>query len=489
MRMRRYGRFIYGIRVLCRVSLGGVSLGLLLFGCTAVGPDYHSPDVSAPERWSAAMAGGLSAELTDPEKMVSWWKTLDDPGLTSLIERARAGNLDLRQAMARVREARARRGIIRADRFPTLNTTGSASVNRSSEELGGGTEFDLYAVGFDAGWELDLFGGVRRAVEAADATLAASKEGLHDVMVSLLAEVALNYVELRSFQTRLSIAEANQKAQEQTYEITQARAASGLTSELDVEQARYNLEETRSQIPPLRIGIQQAENRLAVLLGQNPGTLKDELTGPAVIPVPPLEVAIGVPAEVLRRRPDVRRAERLLAAQTARIGVATADLYPSFFLSGSIGLEALSLGNLIESGSRTYGLGPSFHWNLFDSGRIRQNIEVQDALQEQALLSYESSVLAALAEVENSLVAYADEQVRRQSLAEAAGAAGRAVELAQNQYTSGLIDFQNVLNAQRALLSLESQLAQSEGAVTSNLIGLYKALGGGWTSLKPSEIR
>ena len=462
---------------------------LMLFGCTAVGPDYVPPEVSTPQTWSGAQAGGVSVAAHDSEQLASWWKTLNDPALNSLIERTLSGNLDLRQAIARVREARARRGIVQADLFPTINATGSATASRSSEETGSGNEIDLYRAGFDAGWELDLFGAVRRSVEAAGASLEATQENLRDVRVSLLAEVALNYVEVRSFQARLSIAEANLAAQEETYEITNARFTSGLTSELDVEQARYNLEGTRSQIPSLQIGLEQAGNRLAVLLGQNPGSLKDELTERVAIPVTSLDVAVGVPAEVLRRRPDIRRAERLLAAQTATVGVATAELYPRFSLSGTIGLEALSFGNLFSSGSRTYGIGPSFHWNIFDTGGIRQNIEVQNALQEQALISYEASVLSALTDVENALVAYAREQVRRQSLLEASLAAGRAVELAQDQYTSGLIDFQNVLNAQRALLSFQDQLTQSEGAVTSDLIRLYKSLGGGWTPLEPAVMK
>lgn len=486
MRVLRQVASRESIKRVAKLFPGLVILGLLFAGCTAVGPDYVPPDISTPQEWSASLAGGLSAEVMDPQKMANWWTTLQDPALTSLIERAVAGNLDLRQAQARVREARARRGIVGADRFPTINARGSATEARSSEATGSGLESNLYDAGFDANWELDLFGGVRRAVEASEAELAASHEDLRDVMVSLLAEVGLNYVELRSFQTRLSIAKANQKAQEETYGITQVRSESGLTSELDVEQARYNLEQTRSQIPPLQSGLEQAGNRLAVLLGRNPGTLKDELIQAEPIPVTPLEVAVGVPAEVLRRRPDVRRAERELVAQTALVGVATAELYPKFTLTGSIGLEALSSGNLFSAGSRTYTIGPSFFWNVFDSGRIRQNIEVQNALQEQALLSYEASVLTALEDVENALISYADEQVRRQSLVEASLAAGRAVKLAGDQYISGLTDFQNVLDAQRALLSLQDLLAQSEGEVTSNLIRLYKALGGGWTSQVPA---
>lgn len=473
--MRKISRIIKGCLFF------GLFPGLLLVGCAAVGPDYVPPEISAPKDWNTTLSGGLTGETVDPRTLAAWWSTFNDPVLSKLMDSAVTGNLDLRQAQARVREARARRGIAEANRFPTINADGSVSKNRSSKETGTGAENNLFIAGFDAGWELDVFGRVRRSVEAAGAALQASQEGLHDVMVSLLAEVALNYVEVRSYQTRLSIAEANKKAQEQTYAMTVTRSETGLTSNLDVEQARYNLEETRAQIPPLLIGLEQTKNRLAVLLGENPGALRDELAARQDIPIPPPEIAVGVPADVLRRRPDVRRAEREFAAQTAAIGVAAAELYPRFTLSGSIGLEALSLDNLLKTGSRTYGIGPSFAWNIFDGGRIRQNIEVRNAIQEQALINYEASVLAALTDVENALIAYADEQLRQRSLVQAAQAAQRAVNLAEEQYRSGLTDFQNVLNGQRALLSLQNQLALSKGGVTSNLIGLYKALGGGWT--------
>ncbi|MDY6838904.1 MAG: efflux transporter outer membrane subunit [Thermodesulfobacteriota bacterium] len=460
---------------------------LLLAGCVTVGPDYVPPEVSASAKWTAELEGGLNAEQIDPQTLAHWWTTLNDPTLSSLMERAVAGNLHLKEARARLREARARRGVSQADRFPTIEATGSVSQNRSSEETGGGETRELYAAGFDASWELDLFGGIRRSVEAAEAELRASEEDLRDVLVTLLAEVALNYIEVRSFQTRLSIAEANLDAQEETHNLTQWRFQAGLTTQLDVEQAKYNLEQTRSQIPTLETGLEQAGNRLAVLLGEQPGFLKDALTEPKAIPVGALEVAVGVPADVLRRRPDVRKAERQLAAQTAQVGVAIADLYPKFSLIGSIGLEALSLGNLFSSAARTSAIGSNIGWTIFDRGRIRQNIKVQTALQEQALFQYEAAVLTALEEVENALVAYADEQVRRRSLVEASQAANRAVDLAQTQYSSGLIDFQVVLDAQRSLLLLQDQLASSDAEVTSNLITLYKAIGGGWTSLEPDN--
>jgi len=467
-----------------------LSVALILFifvGCATVGPDYAPPDTPMPEAWHTPAKSNLAEAHLNKEALADWWTILDDPVLTNLVESAVAGNLDLKEARARVRESRARRGISEADRFPTIDATGSARSSRSSEDTGSGSERELYAAGFDAAWELDVFGGKRRAVEAAGAELQASEEDLRDVLVSLLAEVALNYVDLRSFQTRLSVAEASLEAQKETYNITRWRRQAGLTTQLDVEQAKYSLEQTRAQIPGLQTSLEQANNRLAVLVGQHPGSLRDALAERKAIPIAPLEVAVGVPADILRRRPDVRRAERRLAAQTAQIGVATADLYPKFSLLGSIGLEALSPGNLFSIGSRTHGIGATVAWPLFDAGAIRSNIEVQSALQEQALIRYEAAVLTALEDVENALVAYSKEQRRRQSLTEATEAARRAVELAQKQYSSGLIEFDNVLIAQRSLLTLQDQLTVSEGGVTSNLIALYKSLGGGWKSLMPDN--
>ena len=258
-----------------------------------------------------------------------------------------------------------------------------------------------------------------------------------------------------------------------------------MSDEVAVQQARYNLESTRSQIPTLRTGLEESMNRIAVLLGEQPGKAQEELKQPGTILSVPLEVAVGVPADVLRRRPDIRRAERQLAAQTARIGVATADLYPKFTLSGSIGLEAISY--LSSSGIWTLSSGPGITWAIFKAGAIRQNIEVQSALQEQYLIAYEAAVLSALEDVENALVAYAEEQQRRQSLVAATQAAQKAVDLTQHKYQAGLTDFNNVLEAQRSLLTFQDQLAQSNGTVTSNLVRLYKALGGGWTSMAPDE--
>jgi len=469
--------------------LPAVAIGLILSGCVSVGPDYTKVKPDAPIKWHTELAGGLTTEELQPETLAQWWGTLNDPELESLVERAVKGNLDLKNARARIREARALRGIRRADLFPTLDAGGSATKSRSSENSGTGKEIKLYSAGFDAGWELDIFGGTRRAIEAAQADLEATQEDLHDVLVSLLAEVALNYVEVRTYQTRLAVTEANIKSQEETYELNRSRYHAGIIDDLAVQQSLYNLENIRSHIPTLQTGLAAAKNRLAVLLGKKPGEVHQELAEKKPIPMLPVTVAVGIPAETLRHRPDIRRAERNLAAQTARIGVATADLYPKFRLMGTIGLESISTGDFLESASRTWSIGPGISWNIFHGGAIRQNIKVRSALQEQALIQYESAVLKALEEVENVLVAYAKEQRRRESLAKATNAANRAVLLARDQYQAGLVDFNNVLIAQRSLLSFQNELAQSEGAVVSNLVRLYKALGGGWKYMEPAADR
>jgi len=455
----------------------------LVAGCAAVGPDYVAPDSTLPDDWQTQLEDGLRAEPVDSDQLARWWETLEDPLLTDLINKTLTANPDLKQALARVRQSRASRAITGADRFPSLDVGGSVTTNRVSRDSSStesGVERDWYDAGFDAGWEIDVFGGVRRSVEAADADLQAVQADLDNVRVSLAAEVARNYIEARTYQYRLDVARANIKAQEETVELIESRFEAGLSNELDIQQARYNLEDTRSQLPTLRSGLAAAKNRLAVLAGEAPGTLHAKLEARQPIPVPPLTVAVGVPANALRRRPDIRIAERQLAAQSARIGVATADLYPKFQLMGTIGLKSIHSGDFFDKASRFWTLGPSVSWRIFDAGAIRRNIEVQNAIQEQYLAAYEGAVLGALEEVENALTTYAEEQVRRSHLKRAVAAAQRAVDLAQDRYAAGLVDFSNVLDAQRSLLSFQDALAQSEGTVTTNLITLYKTLGGGW---------
>jgi len=413
---------------------------LILAGCAMVGPDYVPPDTVVSKDWHARLNDGLIAGEIDQQALTTWWTTLNDEDLSSLIARAVNGNLDIKDAHARIHEARARRGAARAGLFPTLEATGSAGWSRSSEDTGTGKTRDFYAAGFDAGWELDLFGGTRRSVEAVEATIQAGQEKLHDVLVSLTAEVALNYIEVRTYQKRLAVTQENLEIQQETYSLIQWRCQAGMDDELAVQQARSSLEAARSQIPTLRTSLEGAMNRIAVLLGEQPGALHEELETCQPMPVVPLEVTVGVPADTLRRRPDIRNAERELAAQTARVGAATADLYPKFTLSGSIGIEALSLGNLITAGSRTFSIGPRILWPIFNAGSIRANIKVQSSIQEQAIIQYESTVLSALEEVENALTAYGEEQIRRRSLNEAANAAKQALELARYKYQTGLID-------------------------------------------------
>lgn len=470
--------------------VSGLMIVLALSGCATVGPDYVRPDTSLSTTWHSELKGGLIAEEISPQTLAEWWYTLNDPELSSLIERAVTGNLDLKNAWARVREARARRGIAKAGLFPTLDASGSATWTESNNDTGTNRTSqtsDLYTASFDAGWEIDIFGGVRRSIEAAEADIGASQEDLRDVLVSLLAEVAVNYIDLRTFKSRLSIAESNLESQNETYQLTLWRYQAGLSDELSVQQARYNLENTRGQLPTLRTGKEEALNRIAVLLGEQPGEVHSLLEHQGSMPVIPLTLAIGIPADVLRNRPDVRRAERELAAQSARIGVATADLYPKLTLSGSIGFETLKMNASPTSQTWSSSVGPGITWAIFRAGAICQNIEVQSALHEQALIVYEAAILSALEDVENALVAYAEEQNRRDNLQEAAQAAQKAAELAKLNYESGLTDFNNVLDAQRSLLTFQDQLAQSNATVTSNLVRLYKALGGGWKSIYPDE--
>ena len=388
---------------------------LIVAGCVTVGPDYIRPETPLPPVWHTQLQRGLTTVEMDPENLAAWWTGFNDPRLSKLIERALAGNLDLKKARARVREARARRGIAKAALFPTLDATGSATWSRTNKDTGTGESGDLYSAGFDAGWELDIFGGLRRSVEAAEADLQAVREEGRDTLVSLLAEMALNYVEVRTLQAERTALEANLATQDDTFRLVAWRQQAGLSDELAVQQARYNLENTRSQIPILRTALEEALNRMAVLLGEQPGKVHAELKKPAPIPVPPRQVAVGLPADALRRRPDVRRAERELAAQTARVGVATADLYPKFTLSGSIGLEALSLRLFPPPGFGPCLAVPGSPGPL--SGRRhppedRGPVGPTGAGPDQ----YEATVLQALEEVENVLAAYAEEQISGDSL-------------------------------------------------------------------------
>jgi len=476
----------------CPQILASVAALAILSGC-AVGPDYKRPKPAAPQTWSAPLVSGATNQ--EPSAS-SWWKNFNDPQLDSLIERALAANHDLKIAAARVREARAQYRIVASQQGPTLDASGSYSRQTASKHqpiLGSMPipsyvpyENDVYQAGFDASWELDIFGGTRRAVEAGKAAVAAAEYGQRSAQITLLGEVARNYVEMRGLQRRLEITLKNLKVQEDSLAITQDRFKNGLTSDLDVQQAATLLANTRSVIPSFETAIQASIYRIGTLLGQPPGVLTAELSKPAPVPSAPPTVPVGLPADLLRRRPDIQQAERMLAASSAAIGVAKSDLFPKFFLTGAAGFQSVSARNWIAEDSQFWSLGPTVQWRIFDAGRVRANIRVQNARQEQALAAYEKTVLSSFEEVENLLVAYAKEQIRRRSLEDAFKSSQDSVHLADQLYSSGLANFINVLDAERSLYQAEDALAQSDSTVTQNLIGLYKALGGGWEDIEHS---
>ena len=470
-------------------------VAVLLFssGC-AVGPNYRAPQTKAPAQWNQSLAGGeTNSAITTTE----WWTNFNDSELDSLVGRAVLSNLDLRIAQARVREARAQYGIASADLWPTVDGSSSYARQRQSQHqpvIGAVPlspdlfENNVYKAGFDASWEIDVFGGKRRAKEAAGPQVSASEFGRRDVLITLLGDVARNYVDLRGYQGRLAIALENIEAQEKTLAITRDRFAKGLSSDLDVQQASTVLATTRAEVPTLESSIQTAMHRLEVLLGQQPGTLQAELTQASPIPAQPPVVPVGLPSELLLRRPDIRQAERQLAAATANIGAAKADLFPKFFLTGAAGFESVSASDWFTGGSKLWSVGPTMQWRIFDAGRIRGNIKVQNARQEAALATYEKTVLTAFEEVENGLVLYAKEQVRRRSLQDAVVSSQKSLDTANKLYANGLTDFLRVLDAERSLYQSQDSLVQSDRTISANLISLYKSLGGGWEDQEPSAL-
>ncbi len=423
--------------------------------------------------------------------MGNWWTTLNDPELSALIDRAVRANLDLKIASSRILEARATRRITRADLLPTVEsrdsiqrvrgglTSGLFNVNKSSQ--GGSSlltpfESSVYQFGFDANWEIDFFGGRRRALEAATADVAAVGEARRDTLVSLLAEVARNYSELRGFQKRLDITHQNINLQQDSLNLTKVRADAGLGTQFDVERQSAQLDSTRAVVL-------QTIHRLGVLLGEEPGTLLTELTGTKPLPTVPPGVPVGLPGDLLKRRPDIREADARVAAETARVGVARADLFPKILLTGAAGRQGTEPSGLTLGAGNFFSVGPAITLPIFTAGKIRGNIEAQKQRLEQAVTQYQSTVLKSLEETENALVAYGHEKDRQEKLVAAVEASRQATMLANELYTRGLSDFLSVLDAQRQQLASEDDLAQSDTAVITNLVALYKALGGGWEAV------
>jgi multidrug efflux system outer membrane protein len=473
-----------------RMGRGVLALSMFFYaaalsGCM-VGPDFRPPQMTVPANWIEA-APTAPAELPDVD-LARWWTVFDDPTLVTLEERAIRSNLDLLQAEARIRQARAVRGIAGSGLGPTVDAGGAIQRSRSpglsSNGLGGetrGVVSNSYDAGFDAGWELDIFGGIRRNIEAADADTQAAVESRRDALVTLTAEVARNYIELRAFQQRIEIARQNLATQQHSARLTRQRFEGGFVSGLDVANADAQVATTESQIPFLEAAARQSIYALGILLGREPAALVAELSPASAIPAAPPSTPAGLPSDLLRRRPDIRRAEADIHAATARIGVATAELFPKFTITGSAGMRSGDFSSWLTSAQRFWSFGPSVSWRVFDTGRTRSAIAEQEALQEQALIAYRQTVLTALQEVENALIASAKEQERRQSLASAVTANRKAVSLAKTLYTEGQTDFLNVLEAQRSLFLTEETLVLSTSAMSTDLVALYKAIGGGWS--------
>jgi NodT family efflux transporter outer membrane factor (OMF) lipoprotein len=462
----------------------GISCGwlaLVLAGCAAVGPDYEQPEIRTPDAWSEAISGQVAPGQAS--SLQTWWQVFNDPVLDDLIARAGKANVDLDIAMARVNARRAALAYAQGGKLPVITGGANASVeDRSDSEtpLGEENRVEAYELGANLGWELDVFGRVRRSIEAAGAQYQASVEDYRDVMAIVFADVASSYITIRGSQQRIADAEANARSMAESLKLANERYDSGLSSRLDVLQAEANLEYTRASIPLLKITLEQSINGLAVLLGQDAGSLQSEFVETRPLPSAASLVAIGVPADVIRQRPDIRRAERQLAAQTAEVGVATADLYPLFNIGGFFGVQSDSLSDLFESSALSWGISSPVQWNIFNGGRVRNNIDLQNALLQLRLAEYRQQILKAIEEVENALAAYNLNRVRGDHLARATAASSEAVNLVLVQYKTGLTDFNNVLVSQRDLVSQQDDLVQTQTATELSLVALYRALGGGW---------
>jgi len=488
------------------VRLGRIemaALAALLAGC-AVGPRFLPPQPAVPAHWSQAAPGapgGASAVDTGAPQVEAWWASFNDPALTSLIERSFAANLDLREAVVRIEEARAQRQATTAGLWPTLAANASFTRQRFSLDTPNGAVFGLagsgripglppgvsisnpfnqYQLGLSASWELDLFGRVRRSVEAADADVQTAVENERDVRVSLASDVAEAYIDLRGAQLRRSILEQSLATQRDVLMLTRDRRRAGLTSDLDVENAASEVSATQAELPPLDREITQDINQLSRLLDREPGALRAELAEARPVPPVPPRVPIGLPADLARRRPDVRRAEASLHAATARVGVAVADLFPRLTLTAAGGYQSEGLSQLIAAASRFGSLGPALELPIFEAGARRAAIRLQDARQKEAAIDYARTVLGALHEVENALAAYASDQTRSTSLSSSVDSSRNALTLARQRYESGLTSFIEVLDAERSLQQNQLLLAQATTAETTDLVELYKALGGGW---------
>jgi len=478
-------------------------LVLLAFAGCMIGPNYQRPKVSVSPNWGETGDQRVSTESTTYR---GWWRAFNDPVLDRLVAQAYRDNLTLQQAGVRVLQARAQLGIAVGEVFPqTQQAIGSVEYYRTSDRAATAAAFKGSAaywqsqIGAQATWELDFWGRIRRGIESADASLLATLADYDSTLVTLTADVANTYIALRTAEERIRIARENVDIQEQTLKIVEARFTYGTVSQLDVEQARTALLNTLATLPTLETQRRQARDALSVLLGMPPNDLSDLLSGPSTIPVSPPQVIVGIPADLLRRRPDIRSAELQAVAQSAQIGVAKADLLPAFSLIGNLVLLSTDLGtfklsDMFRWGSRQVQIGPSVQWNILNYGQITNNVRVQDANFQQLLLAYQRAVISAQQDVEDNLVAFLRAQDRADFLAKSVTSSRTAVSLAVLRYREGITDFTTVLTAQQALLSQQDNLATTLGNISTSLVGVYRALGGGWEiregdDIVPAEIK
>lgn len=461
---------------------------VMLNACTTLGPDFVKPETPTVDDWLA----DNPAITRDAAQLSDWWTVFNDPILNELVEQSYQQNLTLQITGLRILEARAQLGIAIGNQYPQVQQIGgSASTNRISENSpsftpGADNDFNNFEFGFDSSWELDFWGRFRRGIESADASLKVSVADYDDALVSLAAEVARVYVTIRTLETQLTLARSNIELQKKSLRIAQIRYDNGATTKLDEEQAIANLTATQASVPALTRSLYQAMNSLSTLLGKPPGDLELHSTELYGIPLAPTQIAAGIPADLLRRRPDVRSAEFQAASQSALIGVAEADLYPSFSLFGAIGLQASNAGSksttdLFDSDSLIYSAGPGFSWNIFNYGRLRNNVRVQDVRYQQTLVNYQDTVLRAYQETEDAMIAFAQAQAETGFLEQSASAASRASEVASIQYREGAVDFQRVIDSERTMVLRQQEWTRARGDIALNLIAIYKALGGGWS--------
>ena len=480
------------------VLLIWLSAGLV--ACTTVGPDFATPAVVLPEQWNES-GGGLHAT---PEELIEWWQAFDDPILDKLVQAAYENNYSLEIAGLRVLEARAQLGIAVGAQYPQLQQARGSVTRVSGSEnaantAAGDLSFWQYDLGADVSWEADFWGRFRRGIESADANLAASVANYDNAVVLLAAQVARTYIAIRTSEEQLRVARENVALQQRSLDITQVRFRYGDADELDVQQAKTLLLSTQASIPQIETTLYQARNALSTLLARSPGDLGDFLQPDKPIPSLPESISTGVPADLLRRRPDVRAAELQAAAQSALVGVAETDLYPSFTLSGTIGVSAADdtdttrtgdsgARELFRSDSLVFQGGPAFRWNLFNYGRIKNNVRVQDARLQQLLVNYQDTVLSAAQEVEDAMVAYIRGLQQDAILGRTVAAARRSVDLSTLRYKEGLSDYQRVLDAQQSLFNQQTRYVANKGVVAGSLVDLYRALGGGWEIRKSGEF-